>query len=43
MLRIPTPCTTCPFIGLCLDTRGLVEAMLVLKPGVDRGLFDELL
>jgi len=36
------PCTTCPFLGLCLDKRDLVEAALVRKPGVDLGLFDEL-
>ena len=36
------PCTTCPFLGLCLDKRDLVEIALVRKPGVDRGLFDEL-
>ena len=42
-IRFPqNPCTTCPFIGLCLDKRGLVEAGLVRKPGVDLGLFDEL-
>jgi hypothetical protein len=42
-IRFPqNPCTTCPFIGLCLDTRDLVEAALVRKPGVDLGLFDEL-
>jgi hypothetical protein len=42
-VRFPqNPCTTCPFIGLCLDKRDLVEAALVRKPGVDLGLFDEL-
>jgi hypothetical protein len=42
-IRFPqNPCTTCPFIGLCLDRPGLVEAALVRKPGVDLGLFDEL-
>ena len=42
-IRFPqNPCTTCPFLGLCLDKRDLVEAALVHKPGVDRGLFDEL-
>jgi len=38
----PNPCTTRPFIGLCLDQRELVESALVRKPGVDLGLFDEL-
>ena len=42
-IRFPqNPCTTCPFIGLCLDKPDLVEADLVRKPGVDLGLFDEL-
>jgi hypothetical protein len=42
-IRFPqNPCTTCPFIGLCLDKPELVEAALVRKPGVDLGLFDEL-
>ena len=42
-IRFPqNPCTTCPFLGLCLDKRDLVEAALVHKPGVDLGLFDEL-
>ena len=42
-IRFPqNPCTTCPFIGLCLDKPALVEAALVRKPGVDIGLFDEL-
>ena len=29
------PCTTCPFVGLCLDKTDLVETALVRKPGVD--------
>ena len=42
-IRFPqNPCTTCPFIGLCLNEPGLVDASLVRKPGVDLGLFDEL-
>jgi hypothetical protein len=42
-IRFPqNPCTTCPFVGLCLDQRELVETALVRKPGVDLGLFDEL-
>jgi hypothetical protein len=42
-IRFPeNPCTTCPFIGLCLDKPDLIEAGLVRKPGVDLGLFDEL-
>ena len=42
-IRFPqNPCTTCPFLGLCLDQRDLVDANLIRKPGVDLGLFDEL-
>jgi hypothetical protein len=42
-IRFPqNSCTTCPFLGLCLDQRDLVEAGLIRKPGVDLGLFDEL-
>ena len=42
-IRFPqNPCTTCPFLGLCLDQRDLVETGLMRKPGVDLGLFDEL-
>ena len=42
-IRFPqNPCTSCPFVGLCLDHRDLVETNLLRKPGVDLGLFDEL-
>ncbi len=42
-IRFPqNPCTTCPFVGLCLEQRDLVENALVRKPGVDFGVFDEL-
>jgi PD-(D/E)XK nuclease superfamily protein len=42
-IRFPqNACTTCPFVGLCLEQRDLVDAALVRKPGVDLGLFDEL-
>ena len=42
-IRFPqNPCTTCPFVGLCLDQSELVETALLRKPGVDLGLFDEL-
>jgi hypothetical protein len=42
-IRFPqNPCTTCPFVGLCLEQRDLVETVLVRKPGVDLGVFDEL-
>jgi len=43
-IRFPqNPCTSCPFIGLCLNERKLVDASLIRKPGVDLGLFDELI
>jgi len=43
-IRFPqNPCTSCPFIGLCLDKQHLVDAALVRNPGVDLGLFDELI
>ena len=42
-IRFPqNPCTTCPFLGLCLEKQDLVQAALIRKPGVDLGLFDEL-
>jgi hypothetical protein len=42
-IRFPqNPCTSCPFLGLCLEQHDLVETSLVRKPGVDLGLFDEL-
>ena len=42
-IRFPqNPCTTCPFVGLCLNQSDLVELGLTRKPGVDLGLFDEL-
>ena len=42
-IRFPqNPCTTCPFVGLCLHQKDLAEEALIRKPGVDLGLFDEL-
>jgi hypothetical protein len=43
-IRFPqNPCTTCPYIGLCLGRPDLTEAALVRRPGAeDFGLFDEL-
>jgi len=42
-IRFPeNPCTTCPFLGLCLNQHDLVASNLIRKPGVDLGLFDEL-
>lgn len=43
-IRFPqNPCSTCPYIGLCLNKPQLVEASLIRRPGAqDFGLFDEL-
>jgi hypothetical protein len=42
-IRFPqNPCTSCPFLGLCLGQKDLVESNLIRQPGVDRGVFDEL-
>ena len=42
-VRCPqNPCTSCPYVGLCLGRQELVEATLVRRPGEDFGLFDEL-
>ncbi len=43
-IRFPqNPCTSCPYIGLCLQRSDLTEAALVRRPGADDfGLFDEL-
>jgi len=43
-IRFPqNPCTSCPYIGLCLGRQDLAEARLVRRPGAeDLGLFDEL-
>jgi len=42
-IRFPqNPCTTCPFLGLCLNQSNLIEKGLTRRPGVDLGLFDEL-
>jgi hypothetical protein len=42
-IRFPqNPCTSCPYVGLCLGQPALIEAGLVRQPGVDLGLFDEL-
>ena len=42
-VRFPqNPCTTCPYVGLCLGQQKLVDATLVRRPGDDLGLFDEL-
>jgi hypothetical protein len=42
-VRFPqNPCTSCPYVGLCLGQQQLVETTLVRRPGDDLGLFDEL-
>jgi CRISPR/Cas system-associated exonuclease Cas4 (RecB family) len=42
-VRFPqNPCTSCPYVGLCLGQPELVETTLVRHPGDDLGLFDEL-
>jgi len=42
-VRFPqNPCSTCPYIGLCLEQPALIDAALIRRPGEDRGLFDEL-
>ncbi len=41
-IRFPqNPCTTCPYVGLCLRQRELI-ATLMRKPGDDLGWLDEL-
>src|SRR5256712_12543659 len=42
-IRFPqNPCTTCPYVGLCLGRQELVENRLVRRPGDDLGWLDEL-
>src|SRR5437868_6667351 len=42
-IRFPqNPCTSCPYVGLCLAQPALVDARLIRQPGVDLGVFDEL-
>jgi len=43
-IRFPqSPCTSCPYIGLCLGRQDLAEARLVRRPGADDlGWLDEL-
>ena len=43
-IRFPqNPCSTCPYVGLCLDKPQLVEVGLIRRPGAqDFGVFDEL-
>jgi hypothetical protein len=43
-IRFPqNPCSTCPYVGLCLQQPQLIETSLIRRPGVqDFGVFDEL-
>jgi PD-(D/E)XK nuclease superfamily len=43
-IRFPqNPCSTCPYVGLCLGKPELVEAALIRRPGAQNfDLFDEL-
>jgi hypothetical protein len=43
-IRFPqNPCSTCPYVGLCLNKPQLVENRLIRRPGAeDFGVFDEL-
>jgi len=43
-IRFPqNPCSSCPYLGLCLGRQDLVEAALIRRPGAeDLGWLDEL-
>jgi CRISPR/Cas system-associated exonuclease Cas4 (RecB family) len=43
-IRFPqNPCSTCPYLALCLGNQGLVDAALVRRPGAENlGWLDEL-
>ena len=43
-IRFPqNPCSTCPYLGLCLGKQQLVDAALVRRPGAENlGWLDEL-
>jgi hypothetical protein len=43
-IRFPqNPCSTCPYVGLCLGKQELVDAALVRRPGAENlGWLDEL-
>src|SRR5260370_269486 len=43
-IRFPqNPCSSCPYVGLCLDKPKLVEAALIRRPGAEQlGWLDEL-
>jgi len=36
-IRLPqNPCSSCPYVGLCLGRQELVEAALIRRPGAER-------
>lgn len=43
-IRFPqNPCSTCPYVGLCLGKQAMVDAAIVRRPGADNlGWLDEL-
>jgi hypothetical protein len=42
-VRFPqNPCTSCPYVGLCLGRPGLGETTLIRRPGDNLGWLDEL-
>ena len=42
-IRFPqNPCTSCPYLGLCLGRQDLIEPALVRQPGDHLGWLDEL-
>jgi CRISPR/Cas system-associated exonuclease Cas4 (RecB family) len=42
-IRFPqNGCTSCSYMGLCLDHQSMIDAKLLRRPGGDVGLFDEL-
>jgi hypothetical protein len=43
-IRFPqNPCSSCPYVGLCLGKQELADAVLVRRPGADNlGWLDEL-
>jgi hypothetical protein len=42
-IRFPqNGCTSCSFLGLCLENQPLIDTKLLRRPGGDVGLFDEL-
>jgi hypothetical protein len=42
-IRFPqNPCTSCPYLGLCLGRRELAERSVIRRPGEDLGWLDEL-